>query len=65
MEGGGKRKELHDACPSNQHGSCDLRAGLNDLFFFFFFLFFLKSFEPDLNESHDHVDLSTIVWALG
>ena len=30
VEGGGKRKELCDACPSNQHGSCDLRVGLND-----------------------------------
>ena len=61
MEGGGKRKELHDVRPSNQHGSCDLRAGSNDFRIFFF----LKLFEPDLNESHDHVDLSTVVWALG
>ena len=34
-EGGGKRQELHDACPSNQHGSCDLRVGMNDLKFYF------------------------------
>ena len=30
-EGGGKRQELHDAHPSNQHGSCDLRVGSNNL----------------------------------
>ena len=31
VEGGGKMKELCDVHPSNQHGSCDLRAGLNNL----------------------------------
>ena len=29
-EGGGKRQEVHDACLSNQHGSCDLRVGLTN-----------------------------------
>ena len=62
MEGGGKRKELRDMHPSNQHGSCDLRAGSND---FRKKKFFLKLFKPALNESHDHVDLSIVVWAPG
>ena len=54
-EGGGKRQELpvHDVCPSNQHGSCDLSVGSNDLRIFFC----LNSFEPTLNKSHDHVHL--------
>ena len=49
-EGGGKRQELRDVCPSNQHGTCDLRVGSNNLNFFFH-----KSFKPTLNKSHDHV----------
>ena len=54
VEGGGKRKELCDVRPSNQHGSCDLRVGLNNFRKKNFFFLSCSSL-PSMN----HMTMST------